>query len=214
LLLAGRVVTRDALLTQQQIAQAIVDAGGDSSMTVKDNQPTVREDSATACADPVLLAGTRTTVTTQHCGHGRVERRALTLTSALADYLTWPGHQQVFQVVRTRTAMQTGAVSSQTAYGITSLSPSRADATFVLARVRKHGISENGSHYVRDVTFAEDHSQVRTGSIPQVMAAFRTTAIALLRTSGEGTIAAACRRLAAHPWQALALLGLPDPTTK
>jgi predicted transposase YbfD/YdcC len=145
LLLEGRVVTMDALLTQQTIAQAIVDAGGDSIMIVKDNQPTVREAIATVFADPVLLAGTSTTVTTQNRGHGRVERRALTLTSALADYLTWPGHQQVFQVVRTRTAMQTGAVSSETEYGITSLSPSRADATCILARVRNHWIIENGS---------------------------------------------------------------------
>lgn len=64
------------------------------------------------------------------------------------------------------------------------------------------------------MTFAEDHSQVRTGSIPQVMATFRNTAISVLRASGEPNIAAACRRLAAFPWQALALLGLPGPTIK
>jgi hypothetical protein len=94
------------------------------------------------------------------------------------------------------------------------LGPATADAAFVLDRVRSHWIIENGSHYVRDVTFAEDHSQVRTGSIPQVMAAFRNTAIALLRSSGETTIARACRRHAAHPWQALALLGIKRPKTK
>lgn len=52
-------------------------------------------------------------------------------------------------------------------------------------RIRQHWTIENGSHYVRDVTFAEDHSQVRTGSIPQMMAAVRNTAIALLRSHGE-----------------------------
>ncbi len=91
------------------------------------------------------------------------------------------------------------------------MSPSRAGASFVLERVRTHWSIENGSHHVRDVTFAEDQSQVRTGSIPQVMAAVRNTAIALLRLSGEPNIACACRRLAAHPWQALALLGIPFP---
>ena len=55
---------------------------------------------------------------------------------------------------------------------------------------------------------------MRTGSISQVMATFRTTAISVLRTSGKGNIAAACRRLAAHPWQALTLLGIPGPTIK
>jgi predicted transposase YbfD/YdcC len=214
LLLEGRVVTLDALLTQQKIAQAIVDAGGDYLMVVKENQPTLHEDIATVFADPASLVGTSTTVQTENRGHGRLERRTLTLTTALFGYLTWPGHQQVFCAVRTRTNRRTGEVSDETVYGITSLSPVDADAAFVLDRLRTHWMIENGSHYVRDVTFAEDHSQVRTGSIPQVMAAFRNTAIALLRLNGEPNVARACRRLAAHPWHALALLGIPPPTIK
>lgn len=212
LLLEGWVVTMDALLTQQKIAQAIVDAGGDYIMIVKENQPTLHADIVTAFDDPALLADTSTTATTHDRGHGRVERRDLTLTTALMGYLTWPAHQQVFKAVRTRTSMQTGEVSNETEYGIISMPPARADAAVVLDRVRNHWIIENGSHYVRDVTFAEDRSQVRTGSIPQVMAAFRNTAISVLRTSGASNIAAAGRRLAAHPWQALALLGIPCPT--
>ena len=214
LLLEGWVVTMDALLTQQKIAQAILDAGGDYIMIVKENQPTLCDDITTAFADPALLAGTSTVAATENRGHGRLERRTLTLTTALEGFLTWPGQQQVFQVVRTRTNLRTGEVAGETVVGITSLSAPRADAGFVLARVRNHWIIENGSHYVRDVTFAEDHSQVRTGSIPQVMAAVRNTAIALLRCNGQTNIAAACRRLAAHPGQALALLGIPDPTIK
>jgi len=214
LLLEGQVVTLDALLTQQKIAQAIVDAGGDYLMVVKENQPTLHEDIATVFADPASLVGTSTTARTENRGHGRLERRTLTLTSALADYLTWPGQQQVFHLVRTRTNCRTGEVSDETVYGITSLSPAKADAAFVLDRIRTHWMIENGSHYVRDVTFAEDLSQVRTGAIPQVMTAFRNTAIALLRLNGEPNIARACRRLAAHPWHALALLGIPPPTIK
>jgi hypothetical protein len=49
---------------------------------------------------------------------------------------------------------------------------------------------------------------VRCGSIPQVMAAFRNTAIGLLHRAGARSIAAACRRLAAQPWSALALRGI------
>jgi predicted transposase YbfD/YdcC len=215
LLLAGQVVTVDALLTQRKIAQAIVAAKADYIMIVKENQPELYEAIATAFADPALLAEhQRSTASTLDKGHGRLERRTLTLSTALADYLAWPGRQQIFRVTRRRTILRTGEVSCESGYGLTSLAPQRADAAFVLERVRNHWIIENGSHYVRDVTFAEDHSQVRTGSIPQVMAAFRNTAIALLRASGETNIASACRRLAAHPWQALALLGLPCPTIK
>src|ERR1035437_6141419 len=196
---------------RQKIAQAVVDAGGDYIMIVKENQPTMHDDIATACADAALLVGTSTCAAQEHRGHGRLERRTLTLTTALADFLTWPGQQQVFQLVRSRTNLRTGEVSWERVYGITSLSSLRADAAYVLDCVRNHWIIEHGSHYVRDVTFGEDHSQVRTGSIPQVMAALRNTAIALLRSSGETTIASACRRHAAHPRQALALLGIVRP---
>ena len=67
---------------------------------------------------------------------------------------------------------------------------------------------ENKSHWVRDVTFDEDRSQVRCGNIPHMMAALRNTAIGLLRWAGHTNIAAACRRLAAQPAQALALIGI------
>jgi hypothetical protein len=193
------------------VAQAIVEAGANYVMIVKNNQPALREDIAAAFADPVLVAGTSTTTSTEHRGHGRLERRTMTLSTALADFLTWPGQQQVFQLVRSRTNLRTGEVSWERVYGITSLSSLRADAALVLDWVRNHWIIENGSHSVRDVTFAEDHSQVRTGSIPQVMVALRNTAIALLFSNGETNIARACRRHAAHPRQALALLGIVRP---
>jgi hypothetical protein len=127
------------------------------------------------------------------------------------DFLTWPGQQQVFQLVRSRTNLRTGEVSWERMYGITRLSSARADAAYVLDRVRNHWILENGPHYVRDVTFVQDHSQVHTGSIPQVMDAFCNTAIILLRSRGETNIARACSRHAVHPWQAFTLLGIVRP---
>jgi hypothetical protein len=73
---------------------------------------------------------------------------------------------------------------------------------------RGHWHIENKLHYVRDVIFDEDRSQVRTGHIPQIMAAFRNLAISILRLLGYANIAAACRRVAAHPALALTALGL------
>jgi hypothetical protein len=43
-ILTGRIVTMDALLTQRQVAQTIVEAGGDYVMIVKDNQPQLTAD--------------------------------------------------------------------------------------------------------------------------------------------------------------------------
>jgi hypothetical protein len=59
---------------------------------------------------------------------------------------------------------------------------------------------------VRDVTFAEDLSQVRTGAAPQVMATLRNLAISLHRLAGATNIAAALRhhgRDARRPLQLL-----------
>lgn len=78
----------------------------------------------------------------------------------------------------------------------------------LLRFLRAHWPIENGSHWVRDVTFDEDRSQGRCGAIPGVMAAVRSAAIGLLRVSGASTITAACRRNAAQPWHALALFGI------
>jgi len=74
--------------------------------------------------------------------------------------------------------------------------------------VRGHWRIENQSHYVRDVTYGEDRSQVRSGTIAQVMAAVRNTAIGLMRRAGKTNIAAATRYYRAQPKEALALLGI------
>jgi len=78
----------------------------------------------------------------------------------------------------------------------------------LLTLVRGHWHIENKSHWVRDVTFDEDRSQVRCGNIPQVMAALRNTVIGLTRWAGATNIAAACRRFAAQPALALELIGI------
>ena len=63
-------------------------------------------------------------------------------------------------------------------------------------------------HHIRDVTFAEDASQVRTGTLPRVMASLRNLAIGILRAHGDRNIAAALRRNARDATRPLALLGI------
>ena len=102
----------------------------------------------------------------------------------------------------------TGKARVAVVYGVTRLRPEQATPARLLAVVRGQWQIENKSHWVRDVTFDEDRSQVRCGNIPQVMAALRNTTIGLLRYAGYSNIAAAGRRLAAQPLQALALIGI------
>jgi predicted transposase YbfD/YdcC len=208
LVLTGRVVTVDALLTQADLAQTILDRGGEYLMAVKDNQPTLLEDLTVLFADP------HTTVTcteTVSLHGGRIERRRLLASTELVGYTTWPGLQQVLCVERTITVKQTGHRRCERAYAVTSLPPDRASTAQLLTLWREHWHIENKLHYVRDVTFDEDRSSVRAGHIPQVMATLRNAAIGLARLVGEPSIAAACRRFAAQPAAALAAVGLSSP---
>jgi predicted transposase YbfD/YdcC len=207
LVLEGRIFTMDALLTQRAVATTIVEGGGDYVLIVKENQPQLRADIELVFSNPPW-DDEQPTADTVDSGHGRIEHRRLTASSALVGYTDWPHLQQVFQLERRTIMKKTGEVRGETVYGLTSLDPERADAARLLRLTRHHWRIENRSHWVRDVTFAEDHSQVRCGSTPEVMAAIRNTAIGLLRASGATNIAAACRTLAAQPTRALALIGI------
>jgi predicted transposase YbfD/YdcC len=207
LVVEGRIFTMDALLTQRAIAQTIVEGGGDYVMIVKGNQPQLQQDTALVFADPPE-GEVQLTAQAVERGHGRVAYRRLTGSDALVGYNDWPGLRQVFRLDRLTLVRATGEVRVETVYGVTSLARARGSAERLLSLTRHHWQIENRSHWVRDVTFDEDRSQVRRGSTPQVMAAVRNTVIGLLRVVGETNIAAACRRLAAQPAAALGLIGI------
>ena len=207
LVLEGRIVTMDALLTQRHIAQTIVDKGGDYVMVVKENQPHLRADIELVFTLPPV-GDRQATAQTVDLGHGRIEQRNITTSAALVGYSDWPGLAQVFELGRHVVFPKTGKERVEVVYGVTSLRPERATPERLLTLVRGQWEIENKSHWVRDVTFDEDRSQVRCGNLPHVMAALRNTAIGLLRSAGYLNIAAACRQLAAQPLQALALIGI------
>src|SRR5215471_3733202 len=176
-------------------------------MIVKENQPRLRADIALVFTLPPQ--GDRQAMAqTVDLGHGRIEQRNITTSEVLVGYSDWPGLAQVFELGRHIIFQKTSEERIEVVYGITSLRPEQAPPERLLALVRGQWQIENKSHWVRDVTFDEDRSQVRCGNIPQVLAALRNTAIGLLRRAGYTNIAAACRRLAAQPLQALALIGI------
>ncbi len=87
------------------------------------------------------------------------------------------------------------------------MSPQKATPEQLLALNRGHWAIENKSHYVRDVTFDEDRSQIRTHAGPRVMATLRNLAINLLRMNGYTNIAQAIRTMVGKPYRVLALIG-------
>jgi hypothetical protein len=120
----------------------------------------------------------------------------------------WPHLRQVCRVERRRTVRRRGHTREEVevSYAITSLAPARAPARALLGYLRGHRGIENRLHWVRDVTFDEDRSQTRAGAAPQVMAACRNLALALLRRAGRTTVAAALRTYAGRPGRAAALV--------
>ena len=139
-------------------------------------------------------------------GHGRLERRTLTATTSLSDDLDWPGVKQVCRVVRERTVH--GKTTTDTAYYITSLPRSRANAATLLSLIRSHwGAIENGVHYVRDEAFAEDRCTIFRGHAPQNLAALRNTALNLLRSLGLDKVTATLRRFTRNSQRLFSILG-------
>lgn len=207
LVLSDRVITMDALLTQRSVAHHIVGSGGDYVMLAKDNQPSLRADIELVFASPPW-GDMQETAQSFDIGHGRIEQRTITTSSAPGSYSGWAGSSQVFKIERCTMLSKKATERLEVVYGITSLSRQRATPAELLHLVRGQWRIENQSHWVRDVTFDEDRSQVRCGSIAQVMAALRNTAIGLLRQAGYTNIARACRKMAARPKLALALIGI------
>jgi hypothetical protein len=146
--------------------------------------------------------------------HGRIERREMWVLAdpELAAYVgsagtvgqPWPHLQQLYWIRRERT--EKGVTKVESGYGITSLGPQQAKAPRLLHLNREYWGIENRLHWVRDVTFGEDHSQVRSGAAPQVCAGLRNLGIALLRRRGVSNIAAALRTFSARPHAAVALV--------
>ncbi|GAB3828993.1 hypothetical protein GCM10027610_014950 [Dactylosporangium cerinum] len=98
--------------------------------------------------------------------------------------------------------------TTETVYAITDLQTHQAKPWHLADWIRGHWSIENKVHWVRDVTYDEDRSQIRTGTGPQVMAAIRNAAIGALRLDGTTNIAAANRHYARNPNRSLALLGI------
>ena len=90
-------------------------------------------------------------------------------------------------------------------YGITNVTTDQANDSQLAALVRQHWSIENSIHYVRDVTFGEDASRVRTGNAPAVLATIRNIVTTALRVSGADNIAAARRAATLDPTTAIQL---------
>jgi predicted transposase YbfD/YdcC len=201
--LAGTVITTDALHTQHDHARTIVAGGGHYIFIVKANQPTLRRHLKQLPWRDIPLDD-RTAGT----AHGRREIRSLKICGVRPN-LPFPHALQAIQIKRRRTNRTTGKTTVVTVYAVTSLGPYRVTPEQIATLIRGHW-SVEALHHIRDTTYREDHSKIRTGTTPRAMATFRNLAIGLARLIGWDNIAAAIDHYRAHPDHGLQLLGLTN----
>jgi predicted transposase YbfD/YdcC len=200
--LAGVVVTADALHTPADAAEFLVTTKQAHYLfVVKANQPTLLERLTRLAWHKVPVADR-----TRDRGHGRVKLRALKVVSV--RHFGFPHAAQVIQVTRKTRDLGTRGWHTVVVYAITSLSFAQARPARLADLIRGHWTIENGLHWVRDVTFTEDASQLRTGTAPQVMACLRNLVIGVLSRAGPVNLAAALRHHSRDPQRSLATLGI------
>lgn len=199
--LRGVVVSGDAMFDQRELSSQMVQANGDYLWIVKDNQEGLREEIEVLFQPHRQLAGTSAppndfrTATTVEKGHGRLDKRTITVSSLLVGYSTWPHLAQVFQLESQRTNAL-GLTQTKARYGVTSLPAGLADAARLLTLTRGHWGIENGLHYRRDATLREDHGQVRMGHAPQMLAVLNNTILGLFARRGVTNVTEARRAFA------------------
>ena len=206
--LTGVVVSADALHTQRETARHLVaDRGAHYVLTVKGNQPNL----LAACQK--MMSGPACDFAPEHVtfdrGHGRTEQRTTRVAPVTGESaITFPYAAQVFRIRRDVGGLDGQRTTKEIVHCITSLTPEQATPKDLAGHIRRHWGIENRLHWVRDVSFDEDRSQVRTGSGPHVMVSLRNLAISALRLGGHTNIAAAMRWTARDPSRSLKILGI------
>jgi predicted transposase YbfD/YdcC len=191
--ITGAVITADAMHAQRGHATYLAGRGAHYVLTVKRNQPGLHAQLAALPWRQVPVAHD-----TRGRGHGRAERRVMKVT-AVAAGLAFPHAAQAIQIVRRRRISGKKKWSRETIYAITSLTATQASPAELAAIIRGHWMIEDRLHWVRDMDYDEDRSQVRTASSPRVMATLRNLALTILRLAGHASIAAALRHHARRP---------------
>ena len=158
---------------------------------MKDNQPTLRRNIAALFND---LDPGRPDYQAEGRGHAREEIRRIWVRDIPTGLLS-DGFSLAVQAIRIeRLVIRLGKKSTEIVYAITSRPRATASAKKLAAFIRGHWSIENRVHYVRDVTFDEDRSRVRTADAPRVLASMRNLAIGVLRLAGTTNIAQGLRR--------------------
>jgi len=176
-------------LTRKKNCELIIDSGNHYLAALKGNQPKLFE----AVKEQFVP---EETVTTVDKGHGRIERRTVSICTNLANIPEWVGLKTIIRVESQRTLIRGNYFVEQpthTRYYLASFSDT---VSGFATRIRSYWGVENKVHYVRDVTQGEDKSRIRTSPLINTWVVARNFAINLYRSNLFDNMAQSQRKCA------------------
>ncbi len=205
--LENKIISGDAIFAQKQLAQIVVEGGGEYLWKLRANQGNIyrlAKDYFERRTDKYAEEAASIDK-----GHGRIEERRITTSFRIAGEIEFPYLEQIFRIEKKTVEVKTGNQSEQTIYAMTSLPVEEYGAAQLLELTRNHWRIENGLHYRRDVTFKEDSVRKKSKGGGQIMAALNNLAIGILRKIGWENIAQARRYYEAQVKKGLELISKP-----
>jgi predicted transposase YbfD/YdcC len=177
------LITADALHTNVELMQKIIDSEADYFLYVKKNQP-----GAWQTIEGLHLDEWRgpAHAHTFEANKGREEVREVWATSrhckGRSSKPIFPGAGQIGTIVRTITDLKSGKVTRERIHFVTSLQRVEASPEELLNYARGHWTVESKNHYVKDTTMGEDRCRCRRGSLPQILGIMRSVTLKILRS--------------------------------
>ena len=170
----------------KKTAQTIIDSDNDYLGALKGNQSGLLT---------AVQANFQAQETVQQInkGHGRIEKRTVSISCQLDGIPDFPGLQTLIRVESERQVHRATVIEvcTETRYYIASFIDT---ASAFAQRIRGYWGVENKVHYVRDVTQGEDASRIRTAPLVQIWALARNFALNLYRNNGSQNMAQAQRK--------------------
>jgi predicted transposase YbfD/YdcC len=204
--ITGAIVTADALHTVADHGRYLHRREAFGLFPVKENRPALFAQLDALDWDETTNEHV-TVVHTEETNSGRHERRTVRVQPLTDGQVNFPHATQALLIERYTTGRGDGKIHAIAELGVTTAPAQAADPT-TLARCIRGQWAIEAQHFVRDVTFGEDASRARTGSLPRALATFRSLAISLAHLAGWTNNAAAHDHYRNHPADALRELGL------
>jgi predicted transposase YbfD/YdcC len=182
----GVTFTLDALHCQKKTSEVIINSGNDYVLGVKGNQPKLLEQIKHVTSNRDQISSSYIEM---EINRGRTELRCVSVSDCIENISKeWVGLKQLISVYRK--VKEKGKTREELAYFISSR---QSNAFYYSEGIRLHWEIENSLHYVKDVTFEEDASKIRTSNAPQNISTIKNIAINILRKNEYGNMAQAMR---------------------